>query len=139
MTSAEPQHLAEGWPEPGQYRKSVRTEFSLLVAGMMTLLMLVFGYVMTEKYVSTVLNHVVTSLLVQARSSSVTAGNHIMAGTGSDQLMLNNICKELALENPDIYWVGLAGPDRRFLAHTDIRQVIAEAELQAPSEASDPR
>ena len=35
MTSPEDRVTAEGWPEPRKYRKSVRTEFSLLVAGMM--------------------------------------------------------------------------------------------------------
>lgn len=129
MTSAEHRSNLPAWPEARQFRSSIRTEFSLLVAGMMVVLMVAFGWAITDRYVTTVTLHVAKSLLVQARAFSGTAGNHIISATGSDKLMLSNICTKLRADNPDIYWAGIAGRDGAFIAHSDMGQVIAGATL----------
>ena len=102
MTNADQSKSERGWPKLGYYNKSIRTEFSLLVAGMMMALMLVSGYAITDRFVSTVSQHVIKSLLLQARSSSITVTNHLIAGSGADRLMLNTICNKLKSDNPDI-------------------------------------
>jgi serine phosphatase RsbU (regulator of sigma subunit) len=129
MNNANTSGFTQGWPEPAQFRRSIRTEFSLLVAGMMVALMMIFGYVVTERYVTTVSYHVTKSLVTQARSSSLTASNHLISGSGSDRLMMNNICRELMADNPDLHWVGITDAAGIFVAHTDIQQVMAEASL----------
>lgn len=129
MKNADTSGFTQGWPEPNQFRRSIRTEFSFLVAGMMVVLMMVFGYVVTERYVSTVAYHVTKSLVSQARSSSLTASNHLISGSGSDRLMLNNICRKLIDDNPDLHWVGITNAEGTFVAHTDIKQVMADAQL----------
>ncbi|MEW5925812.1 MAG: hypothetical protein AB1746_17665, partial [Candidatus Zixiibacteriota bacterium] len=113
------------WPKAGQFRKSIRFEFSLYVSGIILALMLATGYVMTDRYVKTVTQGVADKLLVQIRSYSGSAGKLIISTNGPDVLLLNNICKKLAEDNGDIYWVGITDPDHNFLAHTDIKQVIS--------------
>jgi len=115
----------QSWPESRQYRKSIRLEFSLYVFGIILVLMVVTGFVITEQYVRKVTENVVEKLLVQARSYSGPAGKLIISAEAPDALMLSNICKKLSNDNPDIYWVGIAGQDGSFLAHTDLKKVIA--------------
>ncbi|MEW5994769.1 MAG: hypothetical protein AB1744_10280, partial [Candidatus Zixiibacteriota bacterium] len=129
MNSGKKDSLAEGWPQARQFRKSIRLEFSLYLSGVILVLMLITGYVITDQYVKTVTRDVVEKLLVQARSYSGPAGKHIISSDGPDMLMLNNICKKLSGDNPDVYWTGITGQDGVFLAHTDIRQVVAGAEM----------
>lgn len=137
MTNTEEGKSERGWPRLGYYRKSIRTEFSLLVAGMMMVLMLVSGYAITNRFVATISQHVITSLLLQARSSSITATNHLISGSGADKLMLNSICNKLKTDNPDIYWVGVAGKGDTLVSHTDVKQVISGATLGVYSEPVD--
>ena len=92
------------------------------MTGIMLVLMLVTGYVTTDRYVESITNAVVEKLLVQARSYSRPAGKHILAGNSPDVLMLSNVCKNLAADNKDVFWAGIAGNDSVFLAHTDIKQ-----------------
>ena len=117
------------WPESRQYKKSIRLDFSLYVSGMILVLMLITGYVITNQYVDTVTRNIVDKLLVQARSSSGPAGKLIISTNGPDALLLNNICKKLAVDNPDVYWAGITNTENTFLAHTDIKQVIAGAAM----------
>ncbi|MCK5125838.1 MAG: SpoIIE family protein phosphatase [candidate division Zixibacteria bacterium] len=112
------------WPQPNQFRKSIRVEFSVYVSVMILLLMAVTGYVITDKFVNETTRHVIETLLVQARSYSGPAGKHIISANGPDALMLNNICKKLIDDNPDIKWVGITGKDMSYLAHTDIKNVV---------------
>jgi serine phosphatase RsbU (regulator of sigma subunit) len=67
---------------------------------------------------------------VQARSDSSPAGKLIISEDGPDALLLSNICSKLASDNSDVYWAGIAGADGRFLAHTDIKKVIASEYLK---------
>ena len=129
MTTNKSSSVSDGWPEAARYRRSIRVEFSLYMSGMILLMMLVTGVVITDKYVDTVTENVVETLLVQARSYSGPAGKHIISSDTPDALLLNNICKRLAADNPDIYWAGIAGNHGRFMAHTDITKVIGEVAM----------
>lgn len=131
MTNREDSFISKGWPEPGQFKRSIRLEFSLYVSAMILVLMTITGYVITDQYVDSVSRAVVQTLLAQARSYSAPAGKHILAANGPDVLILSNVCRKLAEDNPDLYWCGIAGPDSSFLAHTDIRQVVAGEKLGA--------
>lgn len=133
MTSNEKNTLALNWPEAGQFRRSIRLEFSLYISGLILVLMAVTGYVITNQYAKTVARSVVDKELVQARAYSGPAGKHIIASEEPDALMLSNICQKLQSENRDVYWAGIAGQDGRFIAHTDIRQVVAGARLSSHS------
>jgi serine phosphatase RsbU (regulator of sigma subunit) len=104
-------------------------EFSLYVAAAMLTLMAVTGYIISNQYVSTVTQNVAEKLLVQARSYSGPAGKHILSAAEPDALMLNNLCRKLSADNPDLYWVGIAGPDSVVIAHTNIRQVVSKKKL----------
>jgi len=115
---------AEAWPEPSQFKKSIRVEFTMYVSAIIVMLMLVTGYVISSQYVKTVTVNVVDKLLVQARSYSSPAGKLIIAAGGPDALLLNNICKNLGDDNPDVYWAGITDDDGVFLAHTDIKKVV---------------
>ena len=114
----------EAWPEPSQFKKSIRLEFTMYVSAIIVVLMLVTGYVISSQYVKTVTVNVVDKLLVQARSYSSPAGKLIISADGPDALLLNNICTKLAEDNPDVYWAGITGDDGVFLAHTDITKVV---------------
>jgi serine phosphatase RsbU (regulator of sigma subunit) len=120
----------EAWPEPSQFKKSIRLEFTVYVSGIIIILMLVTGYVISSQYVKTVTENVVDKLLVQARSYSSPAGKLIISADGPDALLLNNICKKLADDNPDVHWAGIAGDDGVFLAHTDIKQVVSSGKIR---------
>jgi len=72
--------MQKGWPEARQFRKSIRLEFSLYVSGLILILMLVTGYVVTGQYVDTVTRNVVDNLLVQARSSVDTEEQYELYG-----------------------------------------------------------
>ncbi len=134
MSNSEPGRPVASWPEARNFRKSIRFEFSLYISLLILALMAVTGYVITDKFVGTVTRSVAEKLLVQARSFSGMAGKHIISSGEPDALLLNNICKKLAVDNPDIYWAGIAGTDRVFLAHTDLKQVISKAEMSEPPE-----
>jgi serine phosphatase RsbU (regulator of sigma subunit)/uncharacterized protein (UPF0333 family) len=129
MTSNEKNTLALNWPEAGQFRRSIRLEFSLYISGLIIVLMAVTGYVITNQYAKTVTRSVVDKELVQARAYSGPAGKHIIASEEPDALMLSNICRKLQSENTDIYWAGITGQDGRFIAHTDIKQVVSGGSL----------
>ncbi|HUU46746.1 MAG TPA: PP2C family protein-serine/threonine phosphatase [Acidobacteriota bacterium] len=130
MSNREARSLNDAWPEPRQYRRSMRLEFSAYVSVLTLLLMTVTGYVITRQYVDTVTRNVVDKLLTQARSYSTTAGKHIIAGDQPDVLMLSNICKKLAGENADVYWSGITDKDGTFLVHTDVKRIMAGARLE---------
>jgi serine phosphatase RsbU (regulator of sigma subunit) len=127
MTSSKDAVLSSDWPEPSQFRRSIRFEFTLYVSGIMLVLMLVTGYVISSQYVRTVTRDVVEKVLVQARSYSGPAGKMIISGGEPDVLSLNNMCKRIASDNAGVFWAGIAGDQGAFLAHTDIKKVIAQA------------
>ena len=127
MTSSKHSMLSSDWPEPSQFKRSIRLEFTLYVSGIILVLMLVTGYVISSQYVRTVTVDVVDKILVQARSYSGPAGKMIISGEEPDALSLNNMCKRIAGDNAGVFWAGITGDDGRFLAHTDIRQVVAGA------------
>lgn len=128
--------LAESWPEAGQFRRSIRLEFSLYVSSLIMLLMAVTGYFFTDQYVDTVTRNVIDKLVVQARSYSGPAGKHIITTEQPDALMLSNICKRLQDDNPEVYWVGITNQEHAFIAHTDIRRVISGDTFRAPEDRS---
>jgi hypothetical protein len=130
MTS-EQNSIAEGWPQPGQFRRSIRLQISLLISGLILALMLGTGYVITDKFVDTATRDVVDKLVVQARSFSGAAGKHIISAAGPDALMLNNICKKLARDNSDVYWAAIADNSSAFIAHTDIKQLVSAGRMVA--------
>lgn len=129
MTTSKPVVISDGWPEASRYRRSIRVEFSLYVSGIILMMMLVTGVVITDKYVDTVSENVVETLLVQARSYSGPAGKHIISSETPDALLLNNICKRLMADNPAVHWAGVTDNNGRFIAHTDISQVIGEVAM----------
>jgi len=134
MSSNPVNTMADGWPEARQFKRTIRLEFSLYISLLILLMMLASGYVITNQYVTTVTRNVAEKLLVQARSYSMMAGKHIISADRPDALMLSNTCKKLAADNPDIYWVGITGQDSVFLAHTDIKEVVAGSRLVPPRE-----
>ncbi len=120
----------DAWPEPSQFKKSIRVEFAMYVSAIIVVLMLVTGYVISSQYAKTVTRNVVDKLLVQARSYSSPAGKHIIAAGGPDALLLNDICKKLADDNTDVYWAGITGDNGVFLAHTDIKKVVGAQQMR---------
>jgi serine phosphatase RsbU (regulator of sigma subunit) len=126
-------HPTGEWPSPAQYRKSIRLEFAVYVGGIILLLMLITGAIVTNRLVDTVTQSVVDKLLVQARSYASAAGKHIIAAEGPDALMLTDICQKLAADNKDLGWVGIVGTNNIFLAHTDVKQVITGQSLPRPA------
>ena len=129
MTNTEKQQPASDWPQPNQFRRSIRVEFSLYVSGMILVIMLAAGFVITNRYVTTVTHGVIETLLVQARAFSGSAGKLLISGGNPDALLLNNICNKLAADNPSVYWAGIADQNNRFVAHTDLKQVMAGKSL----------
>jgi len=125
MSKSETGQLAKDWPEANQFRRSIRLEFSIYISGLVLLLMAVTGYFFTDQYVDTVTRNIVDKMVVQARSYSGPAGKHIIAAEQPDALMLGNICKRLLSDNPEAYWVGITNQDQEFIAHSDIRRVVA--------------
>ena len=129
MNRKQSDQFARGWPQQHEFKRSIRLEFSLYLAITVVVLMLVTGYVITNNYVKTVTENVVDKLLVQARSFSTAAGKNIIGGEQPDDLMLTTICKRFVSENPDVYWVGIAGSDDIYIAHTDIRKVVSRSRM----------
>jgi len=128
-TSSDKNQLSNEWPDPKKFRKSIRTEFSIYFSLIIIALMLVTGIVITGQYVDITTQSVIEKVLVQARSYSGPAGKHIISTDNPDVLLLNNICKKLIADNPDIYWVGITGNDDVYLAHSDIKQVISSKKM----------
>ena len=135
MSNKQQDGLQRDWPESRQYKRSIRLEFSLYMSGMILLLMLATGQVITSRYVDTVTRSIAEKLLVQARAYSGPAGKLLFSWDGSDALLLTNICKKLEADSKDVYWVGISGRENTFLAHTDIKQVIAASSLTLSSSA----
>jgi len=124
-------NFIKDWPQASNFKRSIRLEFTLYVSGIILLLMLVTGYVIGNQYEKTVGRNVVEKLLVQARSYSGPAGKLIIASEVPDALFLNNICKKLSSDNPDVYWAAITDAEGVFLAHTDIKKVISGAKMNA--------
>ena len=125
------------WPKASQFKKSIKLEFSIYISGIIVILMLVTGYVITNQYVKTVTQNVIDKLLVQARSYSRPAGKLIISSNEPDELLLNNICRKLTEDNSEIYWAGITDKNNTFIAHTDIKQVIASKKME-PVEINHP-
>ncbi len=133
MSTDNNQTPANDWPQPKHFRKSIRFEFSLYLCGIILLLMLTSGYIITEKYVNTVTNGIIDRLLAQSQSYSGSAGKLIISTNGPDALLLNNLCNKLAADNPDIFWVGISDRNESFLAHTDFKKVIQSEKMKMPN------
>lgn len=118
------------WPQLKDFKNTIRLEFSLYISGIILVLMLITGYVITNQYVETVSSNVIEKHLVQARSYSSSSGKLILSTNGPDALLLNNICKKLSNEDNDIFWCGIVDSTNSFIAHTDIKKVIANTQAQ---------
>ena len=116
------------WPQPKDFKNTIRLEFSFYMSGIILVLMLITGYVITNQYVDTVSSNVLEKQLVQARSYSSSSGKLILSTNGPDALLLNNICQKLSRENNDIFWCGITDTANSFIAHTDIKKVIAKTQ-----------
>jgi serine phosphatase RsbU (regulator of sigma subunit) len=112
------------WPSASKYKRSIRREFAFYVGGLVVILMIVTGLIVTDRLVDTVTKNVIDKTLVQARSYAGAAAKQVIAIDGPDVLMLTDICKKLMADNPDCGWAGIADGTGRYLAHTDMRQVI---------------
>lgn len=123
--------IADEWPQAGQFRRSIRFEFSLYISLVVLALMSVTGYVMTSKYVDMTTEQVINEGLVSVRSYSNTAAKLIISSDEPDALLLNNLLKRLTADYSDAYWAGIAGQDSTFLAHTEIRKVLASEKIDA--------
>ena len=53
--------------------------------------------------------------------------------------MLRSYCNKLVSDNPDVYWAGIADRERRFVAHTQMRQVLQDSRLATFPNAPDHR
>jgi len=113
------------WPQPTDFKRSIRFEFTVYVSAIVIAMMLITGYIVSDRYVNTVTRGVIDKMLTQARSYSGTAGKLIIGSTSPDVLLLSNTCKQLVRDNPDAYWAGISGRDDVYLAHTDIKHVLA--------------
>lgn len=119
------------WPQAGQFRRSIRFEFSLYISLIVLALMSVTGYVMTSMYVEKTTEQVINEALVSVRSYSNTAAKLIISSDEPDVLLLNNLLNRLTEDYSDAYWAGIAGQDDAFLAHTDIKKVLASEKVDA--------
>lgn len=133
MTTDKLHDTNEAWPDPSRFNRSIRFEFTLIVSGILLILMLSSGYMVSERYVDTVTRGVVDKLLTQARSYSGPAGKLIIGSDSPDALLLCNTCKKLAADNPDVYWAGITNSQSAFIAHTDIKQVVTSGTFTHPS------
>ncbi|MBK7143008.1 MAG: SpoIIE family protein phosphatase [bacterium] len=125
------------WPDARHYRRSLRWQFPLYLVGMVILLMTAAGYLFTRQHVAEVTSNVVNRLLVQAQSHAVSAAKDILNPNGPDVLLLNNLCRELAVANPGLYWAGVTDEEGSFLAHTDIRLLTGSGRLNLPETPED--
>jgi len=138
MTDKNNSEMARDWPEPKQFKRSIMLEFSLYISIVLLVLMGVTGYVITTQYVDTVTQNIKSKLLIQARSYSGPAGKLIISSDKPDALLLNNICRKLVDDNPEMYWAGIAGSDNTYLAHTDFKLVISSTKIELyPSNQSE--
>lgn len=133
MTTERPADMKWEWPSPSRYRRSIRSEFALYLGGLFLVLMVVTGGIVTRKMVATVTDNVIDQLLAQSRSYAAAASKQIIAADGPDALLLTDICKKLMADNPQCGWVGVADNSGTFLAHTDMRQVVAGSKLSFAS------
>ncbi len=124
MSNTDNNRSKHEWPQPKDFRRSIRVEHTVVMACMICTLLTIAGYLVISRHVETVADHVVRELVVQARSFSRTAGGLLLSSESPDQLLLNEICTGLAADNPDVYWCGISDTDSAFIAHTDIRQVV---------------
>ncbi len=122
--------FGKGWPKASNFKRSIRFEVTLFVSAIILALMLITGYVMSDRYVDTVTRGIAEKMLIQARSYSGPAGKLIISMDGPDALLLNNICKKLAADNADIYWAGITNSESEFLAHTDLQKVISSERMK---------
>ncbi|MCD6161060.1 MAG: PP2C family protein-serine/threonine phosphatase [candidate division Zixibacteria bacterium] len=134
----EPDNDAIQWPEQHQFKKSIRFEFALYISSIIILLMSITGYFITSFYVESATRNVLDKLLTQSRSYSSSAGKLIISSKDPDELLLNNICKKLAAENPDVYWAGITNQKGIFIAHTDIVKVITSEKMPDVTSGSFP-
>lgn len=130
MNHSKSKNPGHDWPQPEDFKSSIRIQFLIYVSVMILVLMAIAGYVITHQFVQTVTQNIVEKQLVQARSYSGTAGKLILSANGPDALLLNNTCRNLINDNPDIFWAGITGRDNIFIAHTDMQKVIASVELE---------
>ena len=138
MSTKPDETIANDWPDASQFRRSIRLDFAAYVSAIILVLMSVTGYIISGQYVDSVTQGIVEKLIVQARSYSGPAGKLIISEDGPDALLLNSTCRKLAKDNPDVFWAGITGSDNKFIAHTDIKQVISEASLEMGSIRSFP-
>jgi serine phosphatase RsbU (regulator of sigma subunit) len=117
------------WPEASLFKKSIRFEFSLYVSAIMIVLMLITGYVVSNQFVETVTRDVAERLLVQARSYTASAGKSINSAAGPDILLLSDLCRKLSDNDKSIFWVGIAGTEGRYIAHTNLTMVVSSQSL----------
>jgi serine phosphatase RsbU (regulator of sigma subunit) len=129
MNVKRPESINDNWPKAELYPRSIRKEFSLYISGLLMILMLAAGLILTDKYVAAVARGTVEKLVVQTRSYSGPAGKHLLTAYGPDAMMLGNTCGNLTRENPDIYWAAVAAADGRLVAHSEIREVVAGKRL----------
>ena len=129
MKPNNPELLSLQWPQPKDFRSSIRAEFSVYISMVILAIMMVTGYVITSRYEETVKQNVVDNLLLQARAYTGQASKLMLVSAEPDALMLNNICSKFVQNNPDIHWVGIAGADMSIIAHTDIKQIISQNKL----------
>lgn len=125
MKSEDKSEQSQSWPEAGQFKKSIRLEISLFIAAIILVLMGATGTIVTNQYVDTISKEIAERLLVQGRSYAGSSGKLIISINGPDALLLINLCKKLASDNSDIYWVGIADRNDNFLAHTEIKKVVS--------------
>jgi serine phosphatase RsbU (regulator of sigma subunit) len=127
--SPDPNGSGIDWPDPQLYKKSITFEFAFYISLAVVMLMSITGYIVTSIYVKTTTRDVIDKLLIRSRSYSNSAGKFIISTKEPDELMLNNVCKKLASDNPDIFWAGIADPHNNLLAHTDIRKIITSDQM----------
>jgi len=137
MTSDSNNSKERAWPDTHRYRRSIRREFTLYVSIAVVLIMSITGYVITDQYVKTVSDSVVSGLLGQARSFANSAGKHMLLAEGPDQLMLNNLCRKLTVGSDDWYWAGVTTKDSLFCAHTNMQLVVTGQAVKTGTEKLD--
>jgi serine phosphatase RsbU (regulator of sigma subunit) len=136
MTTERNDDILAQWPSPSKYRRSLRREFALYIGGMILLLMIITGLIVTDKMVTTVTDNMIDRILAQTRSYAGAASKNMIAADGPDILMLTDICKKLMADSPDCGWTGITDRQGLYLAHTDMRRVIASSRFSpSPSMA----
>lgn len=117
------------WPDSKMFRRSIRLEFSVFMTLILCVIMALTGYFFTQRYVASVTANEVDKLLIQARSYSNPAGKLLIVSEDPDALLLSNICRKMIDDNETIFWVGITNRENRFIAHTDIKKVVAGEKL----------